>query len=560
MTYSKFLRTGLKLGTGGAVAAAGVYGYNDPLIRRNIYMWSVMTAPLIHYRGMQLWIKHQGYSDEVANQMYQPLHDRYCPRIKEMNGNLKGFYIKCAQFCTTQSDTIPPEYLDMCESFYDQCPMRPSAPEDILKAVTRELGRPIDEVFLEFDPVPLASASIGQVHRGKLLDGTPVAVKLQHPEAETTFRNDLIQIIYFCNLAQPEWVVFLSETEKQFMNEFDYRVEATNLESIRKNIMPKFGDKVQIPRAFTELCTKDMLVMELLNGEKMADVLMNQAKEEAKRRGITTKEIMDEMKQQPPLPTWKVRYYNVLRDSIWLLQNTWNVTKYIGTFGLAPEFNDPSSSSSGVFVPRPQRILDVKTLMDLLLEVHGYQFLINGAFNGDAHPGNILIGDDGRIGLCDYGQVKFLSNESRRKLARIILATLSDDINYTRDEIKETGMMITEKMDTEPHHFATRAQILFNKENPEILEGNCVQFFLEILEKRDKTIFLDDDCVMPARLSCMMRGMGKLLNLDIQTGERWAHLARQALKEEKDPKNDRIPVRSASIHRLKRSVTTVRIN
>ena len=110
----------------------------------------------------------------------------------------------------------------------------PFQPADYVKSlITEQLGVECDKIFSEIDEIPLGSASIGQVHRAVLADsGREVVVKVQYPNVEDTFRWDMSTIMDFCKLAQPIHVPFLRECEKQFMTEFDYRLEAQNLELV----------------------------------------------------------------------------------------------------------------------------------------------------------------------------------------------------------------------------------------------------------------------------------------------------------------------------------------
>jgi aarF domain-containing kinase len=84
-------------------------------------------------------------------------------------------------------------------------------------------------------------------------------VKVQFPEAERHFRNDIRTIKSFCALAQPAHLPFLNEVEKQFMTEFDYRREAANLAQVRSNLEASpYAKQVVVPAPFPEYCTKEV--------------------------------------------------------------------------------------------------------------------------------------------------------------------------------------------------------------------------------------------------------------------------------------------------------------
>jgi len=279
-----------------------------------------------------------------------------------------------------------------------------------------------------------------------------------------------------------------------------------------------------IPKAILELCTKDMLVMEFLEGEKMIDVLARQADNIAKSKGMPVEQFMEENKGKPPLSPLKVKYYNLLLDASWVLRSMWRVARNTLTgFGLLARRLEIEA--------RPDRLLDIPTLVDLVVKVHGHQLFIDGALNGDAHPGNILILSDGRIGLIDFGQVKVLPDTIRRKLARLFKSLLRDSPEGVRDVCRETGLLKTKLMDKDPSLIHRRCELYFNQDNMELTENRYLQTYLEILEKRDPTIHLEDDCVMPIRLTMMMRGMGKILNYPIKTAERWEGFVDRVLRE-----------------------------
>lgn len=138
--------------------------------------------------------------------------------------------------------------------------------DSVRATIEDSYGRPMEEIFSSFDAEPLGAASIGQVHRAVLLesakelkknksskwskllpwyedesvDTTHVVVKIQYPEVEARFGDDVKTITSFCKIAQPEHVKALHEIRRQFLSEFDYRLEAANLKSVRDNLAIPF--------------------------------------------------------------------------------------------------------------------------------------------------------------------------------------------------------------------------------------------------------------------------------------------------------------------------------
>jgi aarF domain-containing kinase len=200
------------------------------------------------------------------------------------------FYLKQAQLMSIRDDFVPPQYLEWCKKMQD------SAPVPLDEATARSifetsLGRRVEEVFSVFNWTPIGSASIGQVYRATLHNGRDVAVKVQVPGIEDSFRADLNTARAFCRLALPQFVKSLDETERQFLTEFDYTREANNLDVVADNIMPAWGGRVVVPRPVHGLCTRDVLVMDYLPGVKLVDGVRASYAQYAERTGTTLEDL-----------------------------------------------------------------------------------------------------------------------------------------------------------------------------------------------------------------------------------------------------------------------------
>jgi predicted unusual protein kinase regulating ubiquinone biosynthesis (AarF/ABC1/UbiB family) len=110
-------------------------------------------------------------------------------KVLETLGTMKGAAMKLGQQLAMEGDALPPEAQAIVAKLFAQAPSM--SYDDIAKVILEELGDPPDEVFAEFDHTPLASASLGQVHKAKLKDGTVVAVKVQYPGVAEALLNDL---------------------------------------------------------------------------------------------------------------------------------------------------------------------------------------------------------------------------------------------------------------------------------------------------------------------------------------------------------------------------------
>ncbi len=194
-------------------------------------------------------------------------------RVRELLEALGPTFIKLGQLLATRPDLLDKEYVEEFRKLYDQAPAS-SSPE-VVGILRSELGRDPSEVFAAFNPVPIASASIGQVHEATLRDGRRVAVKVQHSgiaeEMEADFRilRRLVVFVEKTFAGSRVWQPsdHLEELRLMLERELDYRYEMRNTQRIAANFA---GDaKVHIPEVVPELCTKRVLVMEFLDGVKL---------------------------------------------------------------------------------------------------------------------------------------------------------------------------------------------------------------------------------------------------------------------------------------------------
>lgn len=189
---------------------------------------------------------------------------------------LGGAFIKLGQVLSTRPDFIPPEYITEFSKLQDAAPAVPF--EEICRVICDELGETPENIFGEFDPNPLASASIGQVHAGKLKSGQSVIVKVQRPEVAAQIEEDL-EIL----AGMAEWAEFhtafgrnynlpalVDEFAFTLRNELDYEREGQNADRFRRNFA---GDPaVSIPRVYWEFTTNRVLTLERVGGIKVADM------------------------------------------------------------------------------------------------------------------------------------------------------------------------------------------------------------------------------------------------------------------------------------------------
>ena len=208
----------------------------------------------------------------VRPEDWELAHRRGAGRLLDAARALGGTLIKAGQFASTRPDLLPAAYVEGLSSLQDRVPPRP--PAEIEEPVARELGRPIPEVFSEFDREPVAAASIAQVHRARLRDGREVAVKVQYPGVAALIDADLDALdAIFEALVRLEPGIRLKPIADYLRwtlpLELDFRREADSIGRLREALADR--DDVVIPEVVGSLSTGGLLVMELMGGTKITD-------------------------------------------------------------------------------------------------------------------------------------------------------------------------------------------------------------------------------------------------------------------------------------------------
>ena len=260
----------------------GAYAYlhshlgGSESLKRTFSFYSVAVPAYIRYRYHMLIDS----PDETWEQLHQETSLKGLNKILE----LQGFYVKSGQMAAANiGNAFPPVWVDTMSVLQDECPAREF--DEIQSIIEQEYGKPLNEVFERFESKPIGAASIGQVHRATLFTGEQVVVKIMYPNVESVFRGDVRTIKLFAQIAQPVHVPPLIEIEKQFMTEFDYVQEAKQLEMVRNNMIQSgiAGTMCQIPKPYLDLCTKRVLVMEELKGNKLVVELKRDMERQKKR-------------------------------------------------------------------------------------------------------------------------------------------------------------------------------------------------------------------------------------------------------------------------------------
>jgi ubiquinone biosynthesis protein len=196
--------------------------------------------------------------------------------LREMLDELGPSFVKFGQLLSTRPDVVPPDIITELRGLQDD--VRPFPFEQVEQVVEAELDLSLERAFLDFDPIPIAAASIGQVHRATLPNGRQVAVKVQRPGAPRQIEADLALLYQAARLAKERIRALdfidardlVDEFARSIRLELDYRSEGRNADRFRRDWA---GDPhVQIPIVYWSYTRERVLTLEFLDGIKVADV------------------------------------------------------------------------------------------------------------------------------------------------------------------------------------------------------------------------------------------------------------------------------------------------
>jgi len=200
----------------------------------------------------------------------------YPVRVRRALEDLGPIFVKFGQILSTRRDLLPDDLAVELARLQDRVPPFPGAQAKAI--IERAWGCPVDQVLDAFDPVPLASASIAQVHTGRLKDGTEVVVKVLRPGIDRTIRQDLGLLYTLARLAERYWkdgrrlrpVDVVREYEKTIIDELDLQREAANATQLRRNWLG--SEMLYVPEVYWGWTRPTVMVMERIYGTPVGDL------------------------------------------------------------------------------------------------------------------------------------------------------------------------------------------------------------------------------------------------------------------------------------------------
>jgi ubiquinone biosynthesis protein len=291
-----------------------------------------------------------GSIDEFPTDDGEPVIDDEAPaRLVEDLQRMGPTYVKLGQLLSTRVDLLPEPYTEALARLRDD--VDPFPAEQVRSIIEEELGAPVRALFSEFDDVPLAAASLAQVHRAVTRTGRDVVVKVQRPGVREVVRDDMEVLTSLAQKADAHTEVgrrfgleaLLGHFRRSLADELDYRREAANL--VRFGELTREYPLLVVPQPVSELSTSRVITMDRIAGRSVTD---------------------------------------------------------IGPLGMLE--------------------VDGRPLVEELFRAYLRMILVDGTLHADPHPGNVLLTDDGRLALIDFGMVATVPKRVQDKIVKLLLA------------------------------------------------------------------------------------------------------------------------------------------
>jgi len=241
-----------------------------PLRRFRLYRAARVARAVVRVvpRYLALLARDRFSSRGTSQAQWDAVHELTAEQIRQIALALEGAFTKLAQIAGARADILPEPFIDKLSQFHDAVPPRSFA--SLRGILEHDLGQPIESVFARIDEEAIAAASLAQVHRATLHDGTDVAVKIQYPETRRLFPLDLAtvrRVADLIHLIQPyvDLRAVVTEVTRFIALELDFRREADSTERLGKTLRA-MDDVVVVPEVFRRFCGDNVIVLSFLDG------------------------------------------------------------------------------------------------------------------------------------------------------------------------------------------------------------------------------------------------------------------------------------------------------
>lgn len=245
----------------------------NPGLYRTWQFWSKVIPIYIGYKITQR--EAQTLPEEERRLLWEKRHEWGSEKVYKLCTELRGFYLKDGQFLGTRADFVPAAWIRRLRTLQDEVPPVPF--KDIRYTIETSLNKPIAELFEWIDPIPLASATVAQVHCARLqTNGQLVAVKAQYKDQERLCKLDLANLSRLALFLQRNDLKFdlvsvVEEFQYQIPLEFDFEREAQMMQRISTNLSRAgiVPNRVVIPQVVQNLVSRKVIVMNFVEGVKI---------------------------------------------------------------------------------------------------------------------------------------------------------------------------------------------------------------------------------------------------------------------------------------------------
>lgn len=455
-------------------------------IQRALEFYKRALPVLGAYKVKELELQYltPNLTDEEEEQIWNDLDEWGSTRIASTIQEMKGFYVKTGQVISTRVDLFPEAYTNKLQALQDG--IEPMPFELVKQVVEQELlnGSPLSELFATFEEEPLGSASIAQVHKATLLDGRVVAVKLQRPNVEPKLRGDIANLKRLSKALRKslpvDYYAVFCELGDALENELDFLAEAQAMKKIHMAI----------------------------------------------QHDATSEESDSGLPRSPPpvnvpLPIGEL------------------VTKRVLVMDFCPgtPLNRLSEAmeAKGIVAGSPEAKIAGRRILDSLSLAFGRMIFGAGFVHGDPHPGNIFVGEGGKVSLIDCGQFKALSKSRQVQFAKLVLAVDGYQKAVKGEDKKglqeaKTALAtvargfgiecVDDRHVTDDDLVCAIALVLFSDTGVELPGGFSSNELSEESPIRLLTSF-PQELILLGRATVLLKGIAKKLNVPLSLVDRW---------------------------------------